>query len=363
MKKVVHLSVVHPATDTRIVYRECQHLAARYEVHLIIPESDQLSIPGVAVHSIPKLSLGRRMVQLWPKLWRMIRRIKPQILHFHDPELIPFAWAIGLTGVEIIWDQHEDFRNQVKLRKGKLAEIQYYDWMCHLFTQRFHRVLAESYYVNLPENKGFPSTIVRNFPDVEAIKPLRRFFEVETASPKIWYLGVISAARGIPELISACEILRQTHAELELILHGRCFEQALEGQIRKFDWIRWNDQFNLTRAAKDAAGAWVGVSLLKPLTSTYPLQSFPTKVGEYAALGLPLLVMNYPSQAEFVNVAGVGLNEVSPDSVEDGLRKLLIDSALRERFRSKSIEIVEKSINWATEFERLTELYAKVFNG
>lgn len=360
MKKVVHLSVVHPPSDTRIVYRECRHLAMHFDVHLIIPDGETIQVEGVTVHSIPKLSLSSRIFRVWPRVWRLIKRIKPEILHFHDPELIPLAWAIGLTGVEVIWDQHEDFRNQVKLRNGSLSEIQVYDWMCHLFTARFHRVIAETYYANLPENKGFSTTLLRNFPDLEAMKPMRLFFEQELPQPKIWYLGVISAARGIPELISACETLRESYQSLELCLHGRCFEQDLADKIRSKTWIRWDDTLTLSQAAEKAKGAWVGVSLLKPVTSTYPMQSFPTKVGEYAALGLPILGMNYPVQSSELQDAGIWIEAVNEEFVLNGLRELLNDADLRERMKYKSVEIVEKSMNWATEFERLTELYAKV---
>src|SRR3546814_19817263 len=46
-------------------------------------------------------------------LWAAVRRNREQIVHFHDPEIIPAALLLHWQGVTVVYDAHEDVPRQI----------------------------------------------------------------------------------------------------------------------------------------------------------------------------------------------------------------------------------------------------------
>ena len=84
------LTSVHKPFDGRIYHREGRALVeAGYRVTLIAPGNVQLQT-DIGIHvlgvSPPSTRLGRPVV--WARLFRQVLRLKPDVIHFHDPELL-----------------------------------------------------------------------------------------------------------------------------------------------------------------------------------------------------------------------------------------------------------------------------------
>ena len=111
MPRVLQLSTVHPWDDNRICRKICGSLAeAGYDVVLMArsPNSNASTPPdGVAIDVLPntKGRIRRGLSSLG--IWRRVRRLRPDIVHFHDPELIPAALILKLLGFRVIYDVHE----------------------------------------------------------------------------------------------------------------------------------------------------------------------------------------------------------------------------------------------------------------
>ncbi len=116
MKKVCHITTVHPSFDKRIFHKECKTLAkAGYDVILIAQHEKDEVVDKIKIIALPKPKNGfERILFSSQKAYKLALKQKVDIYHFHDPEFLP--WAIKLkkkTGTKIIYDVHEDYPEQI----------------------------------------------------------------------------------------------------------------------------------------------------------------------------------------------------------------------------------------------------------
>ena len=114
--RVVHLTSSHPPDDIRIFGKECRSLAqAGFEVHLIAPGAGGGTRDGVVLHGFD-LPTGPRLLRIVRRLWRAWRcahALRPDLCHFHEPELVPVALLLKLGGARVVYDVHEDHLSTV----------------------------------------------------------------------------------------------------------------------------------------------------------------------------------------------------------------------------------------------------------
>jgi len=97
-KKICHITTVHPPFDVRIFHKECKTLVkAGYEVFLIAQHDKEEIVDEVEIIPLPRVkSRLKRMVILPAKTFLKALRLKADIYHFHDPELLPIGVLLKL---------------------------------------------------------------------------------------------------------------------------------------------------------------------------------------------------------------------------------------------------------------------------
>src|SRR5437763_16254403 len=98
--RIVHITSAHPALDTRIFHKECRSLAgAGYDVFLLGAHPLNERREGVIRRGLGK-SRGRahRMTTKQLALCREALRLKADIYHIHDPELLGIALLLRASG-------------------------------------------------------------------------------------------------------------------------------------------------------------------------------------------------------------------------------------------------------------------------
>ncbi|MGC8982027.1 MAG: glycosyltransferase family 1 protein, partial [Minisyncoccia bacterium] len=88
--KVCHITTVHSPFDVRIFHKECKTLAkSGYEVYLIAQHDKEEIVDGIHLIPLPIVrSRIRRMIYLPIRALKEALKLKANIYHFHDPELI-----------------------------------------------------------------------------------------------------------------------------------------------------------------------------------------------------------------------------------------------------------------------------------
>ena len=173
-------------------------------------------------------------------MYRAVRRACPSVAHFHDPELIPVGILLKLSGIQVIYDVHEDVPRQVLgkhwispwLRRPVAALVEGVEWVA---ARVFDGVVTATPTISA----RFPSTktvTVQNFPILgELVLPAPKPFSQRP--PHVAYVGGITAARGAVEMVQALE--RVTNDQVRLQLGGTFTPVGLEQEARALPgWMR-----------------------------------------------------------------------------------------------------------------------------
>ena len=308
--KVVHLTSAHPRHDIRIFVKECQSLAAAgFDVSLIVADGQGEEIRGgVRIHDAGAKSGGRfsRMTGTVRRVYEAARALAPDVVHFHDPELIPAALRLKQAGIKVVYDVHEDVPRQILAKhwipgaarpwvSGGFERVE--DWA----VERFDAVVAATPHIR---ERFAPRALrcvdVCNYPILDEFL---QETDWNARRNEVCYLGGISRIRGIGPVVDA---LPQTGARLNLA--GPWSEPALRDELaRREGWARVNELGVLGRdgVADVLARSKAGLVTLFP-TPNY-VDALPIKLFEYMAAGLPVVASDFPLWRAIVEDAGCGL--------------------------------------------------------
>ena len=372
--KIAHLTTAHPRSDTRIRVREAGSLAETFggPVALFVQDGKGNSIEaGGRIHIIdtgvpPSGRLTRMTLGVW-RMWRAVQRVRPQVVHFHDPELITLGLILKCFRYRVVYDVHEDLPRQV-LMKYWLPAIarQPVSWAVTvtewLVARVFDAIVAAE-----PEIAGrFPSrktTLAQNFPILDELVRTR-VTAYERRPPHFAYIGSISEVRGVREMVQALTYMEEQEGkEIRLHLGGAFQPLSLRTDIQtlagwqQVDFPGWANRMQVAEILGRVRG---GLVILHP-TQKY-LAAYPTKLFEYMSVGLPVIASDFPLWRRIVDAAECGLlvNPLAPRAVADAMQWILDHPAEAETMGQRGRQAVEKYYNWDTEAEKLVALYKKL---
>jgi glycosyltransferase involved in cell wall biosynthesis len=367
--KIVHVTSVHSAHDPRILEKECRSLAEQgHEVVLVAPHPRAETIGGVRIRPLPAgRSRGRRFLTAgWRALIEALDE-KADVYHLHDPELLlPFQIARAL-GKRVIFDMHENLPKAVlakrwispPLRPLLAAAIRPAE---RLLLAGLPIVFAEASYV--PDYSwAFRTAVVLNFPKLSTAR-------AESAAPprprSLCYLGSVRAERGATVTLEAMRLLKETGRSVSWEVIG----EAGEGHgrfIRDFAdrhglEVTLHGYVPLDRAWPIASRCELGLALLQPLPNY--VDSYPTKIFDYMALGIPVLCSDFPLYRRLVDETGCGrcVDPTRADLVAEAIAGLFDDPEGLKRMSHCGRVAVQGKYNWACQAETLVGFYRGVLS-
>jgi glycosyltransferase involved in cell wall biosynthesis len=288
--RVCQITTGHHIDDHRILAKECASLsAAGYDVTLVAPAPPGTERPGVRVVPLatPPGNRARRMLTRPLAAYRAARDADADVYHFHDPDFLPHALRLARQGRRVIYDAHEDLPKQI-LAKAWVKPIlrRPASWTAGrlelVAASRFTAVIGSvPPIVERFRGRAPRVALVANFPRLEEFAP-GPFAERERVA---CYVGDLSRVRGLVELVDAME-----HVEGELALAGR-FDStfpASELETRP-GWARVRYHGRVGRAEVASLLGRAGVGVLPLLRSPNHAISWPVKLFEYMAAGLPVV--------------------------------------------------------------------------
>jgi glycosyltransferase involved in cell wall biosynthesis len=363
--KVCHLTSVHAWTDTRILYRECKSLAdAGFDVHLVAVNAVSAVVDGVTVHSVPATSVSRiyRATVLSFKVLRKALKIKADVYHFHDPELIWVGAILKLLGKKVVFDVHENIRQQILdkdwlLFRGLISRLYFLaDWIA---AKLFPLILAEDSYLDYYRRLGGICVLVRNFPDTIALSQYGNF---QRSGNGILYIGGISGIRGIFTMVDALAILKSQGDEFHFHCIGpipddlrKSIEEypnfrKIQSQVTFYNRLPVHESYQI------AFGCKIGLSILAPVGNY--LHSYSTKVFEYMTVGLPVIVSNFPLY-DFIEQSKSGflVDPEQPEQLAEVISRLLHNDSLAKQMGLNGYNYVKEHFAWESEKIKLLAFY------
>jgi len=376
MISILHLSAVHGGHDSRVVYREGFSLATRYRLTMALTRTDASVHPGIRFVELPHFpQLWKRLLFVQPRLFFLALRHPARLVHLHDPELIPLGLLLRLLGRTVILDLHENLYRQFSAKKLNSSALYRFFFRAfdRLARRQFHFIFAETAYPASYPGLRHPSAIVLNYAPLSLLEPFRRQpgQMPDPAQPEFFYIGQLSFARGLDVLIQALARLSIDYPTLRVHLFGApgfdLFDLGELIRVPGYETARKHLVFqgytDARRAFPFAARCVAGLALLKPV-GDFP-DSYPTKLFEYLALGLPVVTSDFPLYRAVVesNTCGICVDATSPETVAQALRTLLENPSLAGQLGENGRHAAEKHYAWASQEAALFQFYERLSPG
>ncbi|KTD21643.1 glycosyltransferase family 4 protein [Legionella londiniensis] len=364
-KKIVHLTTVHGAYDPRIYYRECMGLAKRgYQVTLLAPGDKNLTRDAIHIISLghPKNRLDR-FLRYQLKAFMKVLRQKNAIIHFHDPELIFSGLMFKLLGKKVVYDVHEDVPEDILLKghipkflriilanAAKLSE--------KIAGQCFDSIIAVTPAIakKFPDNKV---KLVRNYPEVNASD--FSFEDYAGRKHELIYVGSMNEQRGLKEMIQAVDQLNKTK-KVSLTLAGNMSQKLNEQYIRPNPAVHYLSWLPFPQISQVLNQHKIGLVILHP-TKTF-LTSYPLKLFEYMAAGLPVIASNFPDWEAIIKKydCGITVDPLNPKMIAESIHDLLDNPHKAYRMGQNGRKAILAEFNWENESKVLLEAYDVIFS-
>ena len=363
---IVHLSTVHPRDDIRIFRKECVSLArAGYDVVLIAGDGhgDELT-QGVRVIDIGAAPAGRlaRMRSQPRRALQAVLRVKPALVHFHDPELLPLGVRLARQGFVVVYDAHEDVPRQVLTKQWIAAPLR--PWIAWAFeryenfqVRRLAAVVAATPHI-AERFSGIArrSVNVSNFPFVAELSAAA---EPRVRENAVCYVGGIMRSRGALQMVRAMALVPGAR----LLLCGSFEDAALEAELRaEPGWaqVDFLGQVGREQVREVMARARAGLVALLPMPSY--LDSLPIKMFEYMSAGLPVIASDFPLWRGIVerSACGVCVDPTDIAAIADAMRDLLRSPERVEQMGRAGRSAVLSRFNWPVAERELLSLYREL---
>jgi glycosyltransferase involved in cell wall biosynthesis len=333
---------IHPDFDAR-VWRHAKLLAASgHVVHLVAPWSVEpgLGRDGVIFHPFHKAqSRATRLLNvprhLLPALWRILGKV--DVVHFHDIDLLPWMTALALFK-PVVYDVHENYPDEMLvrewippfLRRPLAWGVRWGQWFCA-------RIIRNIVLVAPSQESDFGSlrlrkTYIFNYASralIDSAKP-----GLAQREPRVVFIGAHHENNGSWLLLDIAERLLVRAPKIRIITTGRFFDEKFRLQFTEAIEKRRLSNMDLLPPVKPPQimdilnQAMVAIS--PNLRVPQQIKGIHTKIFEYMAAGLPIVISDLPHQVEVVagNRAGLMARPEDVDTFVDAVLRLTGDPDL-----------------------------------
>ena len=370
---ICHLTSVHTRFDTRIFVRECRSLTKKYDVRLVVADGEgDAFCDGVQIVDVGKFR--SRLLRIGVSTFRIFAKVlslRPALVHIHDPELIVVAWLLNFfCRAHVVYDIHDDVRSQLVEREWVVAP-RLAGWLYSLVEKvcasSFSLVLAElSYLKTYGKHKRNIATVL-NYPDINFLTPFQKRDRALQEPYHIFYVGGLMRERCLDTMLDALLLLvERIDIQIHIVGdHHSAIEKAdilrrvekLDGRVHFYGRMPAEKAFAISRKCQ------LGLALLRPVPNY--LHSYPSKIFEYMAIGLPFVVSNFPLYETIVSgdTGGVCADPENPSEVADAILGLLTDVDRYKLLQQNGIKRSLDKYNWCFEEKKLYDLYDRVLSG
>lgn len=362
IKKICHITTVHPRFDVRIFFKECLSLASTYIVYLIVADGKGDEVKNnIRIIDVSKGGTSRinRILFTTQRAYRKALDLDCDIYHFHDPEFLFSGFKLKLKGKKVIYDVHEDVPKQT-LSKSYINPLlrQILSHLIKLTEKSISRRLSAIITVTHSINKRFSGFnkhcyIINNYPDLEKIK-------ISSADSRsgICYIGNISSIRGIEQILQSLE-------SIDTVLHLAGAFDSEEFRKKLMTHKNWNKVnyygvVDSEKAIDIIHNSLAGMVTYLPVPNH--LEAQPNKMFEYMASGTPVIASDFPLWKEIIEVnnCGICVDPLDSESIAKAINYILKNADAAKLMGINGQNIVHEKYNWKTEKTKLLSLYASI---
>ena len=362
---IAHVTTAHPRTDTRIRLKEVRTLRTWGGVDVCLYVQDglgnEIDEDGLVINdTCSPLSRLKRATVGCLRMFAAVRRDRARVVHFHDPEFLPWGVLLRICGVKVVYDVHEDLPRQIRhsrtfpqlLRPVAAQFANAVEWFC---TRWFSAIVAATpeIYARFSDRRA---SLVQNFPMIDELS-LPTLVPMANRPNEFAYVGSIGIDRSSTQIITALNALPMP-ARLN-IAGSFPIDSEYEAAQLQLGWSRVNylGQQNRTQVATMFARSRAGLVLFQPLPNN--IAGRPNKLFEYMSAGLPVIASDFPRWREIVEGAKCGLlvDPRQPEQIADAMQWMLDNPQEAEAMGRRGRKAIVENYTWESEGRQLVKLY------
>jgi len=298
---------------------------------------------------------------------QMAAALDPDLFHVHEPELLG-ATIRRARGRPVVWDVHESYLDVImdrhwippRLRPAVRAA---WDWHERRLLRRCAGVVVATTWLAPRYVPLHPRLrVVANFPELGA-------FEGLPPTPRdgrtCVFVGVLGVERGLLQVLQALAILNERGLSIPLELAGRSpTPEYLDGLLREAERLGVRRQVTyhgvLPRAEAVQLAHRASIGLVPHLPYRNGLATWPVKMMEFMALGLPLVFSDLPNHREIACGAGIAVDPRRPEAIADAVETLVRRPDVAREMGRAGRQAARERFNWDAERVKLLDLYAEI---
>lgn len=364
--RVCHFSSVHPADDIRIFHKECRSLAeAGHEVYFVVPTEADGVRDGVRIHAVAPAGGGRllRMLLTTFRVFRAVRALRARVYHFHDPELLPWALLLRLSGAAVIYDAHEDVPRDILSKAWIPGWLRRplawgFEFVEDFVARRLDAVVTATPHIrDRFLAAGCCALDINNYPIPGELLLAESADDFSRgARPDVCYAGLIIPIRGSREMVNAAG---RTGITLQLAGRLAPAERTQLAALPGWEYVQELGMQDRAGVSRTYGRSFAGLVLFHDEPNHTHAQ--PNKLFEYMSAGMPLIASNFPLWREVVEGSGAGIcvDPLDVEAIAAAMRRLDGDRELAQRMGECGRRAVNETYNWEAERRKLLALYAR----
>lgn len=378
--KIAVITSIHPDFDARI-WRQVTTLGRLgADVFVIAPwlvsPTEKVTVPS----NIHLSFFGRvrsRWLRwlIWPKILFHLLRMpgKIDIIHFHDLDILPLMSLVSLFR-KVVFDVHENYAEEMRTKHYVprfLRPLFFHivSLVLHVFSIPIRNVvLVVPHQLTFFKPERYNTYLLPNYCTLDFM----RFRADDYAGRECIILlnASMYLENGALFCLDVLERLKQSLSDVKLLVPDRFAPAALREQfIQKAEELGVHDHYEifpnlpphlLWRICNRARVGWsMQRDVLKQRIA------LPIKLGEYMAMGLPIVSSDLPYAGEIIREGNCG-HLVPADNIEawaEVTADLLQNTSRARQMGRNGIEAFKERFNWEVGAERLIPYYRKIIKG
>lgn len=377
---------MHDWKDDRIYERACTGLAKLgHEVLLVAsPEmshyvSDQgrsgseksSLINGVEVHWIRQRKGIKRRVFSSFEATRKAMSLDPDIIHFHDPDLLPFMWYARLRGHRVLYDIHENYSSRFAGRKLLPESLLLFAKRAFIGIENFFiarytgNIFVTASLQKLRGSGSKRSVVIGNLPYLSLLKEIK-FPEEKYDDITIVTSGIINSARNAFQTLQAAQVLKTRGVGVKFLFCGKyppgfedmmtefVNENQLEDMVSIQGMLPYLDNFN--RVGK----AHLGCVFYEDNDNNRI--GLPNRAFEYMFSGIAILGDDFQEIRRLIEETecGVIVRSDNPESLADSIEQVVSRPEILTILGKNGRKAVLDQYNFETALNQLELFYKEI---
>lgn len=293
------------------------------------------------------------------RIKKIIKRVRPDIVHVHDPYLIPLLKCSKKYGAKTVFDKHEAYEI-IDGFAGKTGAI------CE---RLFHSYIDGIVYVSTSQESHINTIGYKAkawIPNYQSEKAFNQVNCSEHDTIRLFYAGDLSdVSRNTTVMLQLIESILKKYNNTECTIAGRTSDPRIhdrimdmENRLSRFHYCNYMLYDDVIKNTKNSD---IGLYLTKYDRNN--IGSSPNKINEYLLAGIAIFSQGRFADWESINgVAGqVYGYDATIEELFDGLCYLIDNPCILSKMKNESA-IIGKERTWESIENRYIQLYECICN-